>query len=121
MKDLLVLILGVFFVYLFVRFFLSNKSKSHALDPDKDERVKNDAKRFAKLLAAEIKLYNEYKIQRIANGENFREVLRDEIENARKNFHKRGYGREIEKNFDETLLENFEPNNEQILKLENSP
>jgi hypothetical protein len=65
----------------------------------------NDAKRFARLLITEIKLYQSTKIESGLRNNNLYEVLRDEIERARKMFQKRIMSREFEKYFDEALVE----------------
>ena len=49
----------------------------------------NDAKRFAKLLISEIKLYEPYKVERGLKNGNLYESLRDEIEVARKKYNRR--------------------------------
>jgi hypothetical protein len=49
------------------------------------ELLENDAKRFAMLLVSEIKLNENYKVERGLRNNNLYESLRDEIEEAQKN------------------------------------
>ena len=65
----------------------------------------NDAKRFAKLLIAEIKLYENYKVERGLKNNNLYESLRDEIEEARRKYKKRVPNAEFESYFDDVLVE----------------
>lgn len=67
--------------------------------------LENDAKRFAKLLIAEIKLYENYKFERGLKNNNLYESLRDEIEEARKKYKKRVPNAEFERCFDDVLIE----------------
>jgi hypothetical protein len=53
------------------------------------ELLENDAKRFAMLLVSEIKLNENYKVERGLRNNNLYESLRDEIEEARKKYKKR--------------------------------
>ncbi len=55
---------------------------------DARPQSENNAGRFARLLIAEIKLYNNYKIQRGLKNNNLYESLKDEIEEARNKYRK---------------------------------
>jgi hypothetical protein len=68
-------------------------------------RLKNDAKRFARLLVSEIKLYESYKIERGIKNNNLYESLRNEIEEARKKYKKRISDAKFERFFDDALIE----------------
>lgn len=69
------------------------------------ENAINDAKRLAKLLVAEIKLYQTYKVEKGLKNNNLSETLCDEIEQARKKYQKRFFGAEFENYFDAALVE----------------
>lgn len=64
-----------------------------------------DARRFAKLLITEIKLYENQKIERGLRDNNLGEVLHDKIENAREMYQKRILSPDYERFFDEALVE----------------
>ena len=68
-------------------------------------RLENDAERFAKLLVSEIKLYENYKVERGLRNNNLYESLRDEIGEARKKYKMRILNAEFEKYFDDALVE----------------
>jgi hypothetical protein len=89
-----VLIVVAVFLYFFV---FTGKSGS--------ERMENDAKRFARLLAIEIKLYENAKVEQGLQNNNLYEVLSERIEAARKTYKKRIGSAEFEKLFDEALVE----------------
>ena len=65
----------------------------------------NDAKRFARLLVSEIKLYNESKIQSALQNNNLFDALRNEIGEAQTTYKKRFPGAESEKYFPDALIE----------------
>lgn len=79
-------------------FFFFNK-QNNSSQPDVD------ARRFAKLLVSEIKLYETYKYERGLKNNNLYESLEIEIKEARKKYKKRIPETEFEVYFDETLLE----------------
>jgi hypothetical protein len=56
---------------------------------DEERRFHNDARRFARLLISEIKLYNEKKVTDGRAGGNLYELLRDEIDRSRQMYDKR--------------------------------
>jgi hypothetical protein len=60
------------------------------LDVSEDERrLHNDARRFARLLVSEIKLYNEPKVQEGRNKGDLYDRLRDDIDRSRQMYDKR--------------------------------
>ena len=60
------------------------------VDVSEDERrLHNDARRFARLLVSEIKLYNEPKVQEGRNKSDLYERLRDDIDRSRQMYDKR--------------------------------
>jgi GAF domain-containing protein len=60
------------------------------VDVSEDERrLHNDARRFARLLVSEIKLYNEPKVQEGRNKNDLYERLRDDIDRSRQMYDKR--------------------------------
>lgn len=61
-----------------------------AMSPE-EEKLHNDAKRFARLLVSEIKLYNEQKVQAGRNNRDLYERLKDDIDRSRQMYDKR-YG-----------------------------
>ena len=67
--------------------------------------MENDARRFARLLVSEIKLYNESKVQRGLQNKNLAESLRDEIAEARGKYNKRIASAEMQSYFDDALIE----------------
>jgi hypothetical protein len=54
-----------------------------------DQKLHNDARRFARLLVSEIKLYNEQKVQQGRRDKNLYDVLRDDIDKSREMYDKR--------------------------------
>lgn len=56
---------------------------------DEERRFHNDARRFARLLVSEIKLYNEQKVTDGRAGGNLYDRLRDEIDRSRQMYDKR--------------------------------
>jgi len=54
-----------------------------------ERRLHNDARRFARLLVSEIKLYNEPKVQEGRNKGDLYERLRDDIDRSRQMYDKR--------------------------------
>jgi hypothetical protein len=54
-----------------------------------ERRLHNDARRFARLLVSEIKLYNEPKVQEGRNKNDLYERLRDDIDRSRQMYDKR--------------------------------
>jgi hypothetical protein len=57
--------------------------------PEQDKRLHNDARRFARLLVSEIKLYNEQKVQDGRTEGNLYERLREDIDRSRQMYDKR--------------------------------
>jgi len=68
-------------------------------------QVENDAVRFARLLVAEIKLNNDYKVQRGLKNNNLYESMKDEIDEARNKYKKRISDESLEGKFDNALIE----------------
>jgi hypothetical protein len=68
-------------------------------------RLENDAKRFARLLVSEIKLYENYKVERGLRNNNLYESLYIEIGEARKKYKMRVPNVELDKYFDDALVE----------------
>ncbi|MEK6335919.1 MAG: GAF domain-containing protein [Acidobacteriota bacterium] len=56
---------------------------------DEERRLHNDARRFARLLVSEIKLYNEQKVKEGRSDNNLYERLRDDIDRSRQMYEKR--------------------------------
>lgn len=54
-----------------------------------DQKLHNDARRFARLLVSEIKLYNEQKVQAGRRDKNLYNLLRDDIDKSREMYEKR--------------------------------
>jgi hypothetical protein len=58
--------------------------------PDEaEQKLHNDARRFARLLVSEIKLYNEQKVQAGRRDKNLYSLLRDDIDKSREMYEKR--------------------------------
>lgn len=74
-------------------------------DANYNALIEHDAKRFAMLLFAEIRLSNGYKLQRGLMKNNLYESLNIEINEARQKFRKRCPGSNLEIIFDSALLE----------------
>lgn len=87
-----VIVAVVLAALLIFRFFFEKRVKSDSED---------DAKRFARLLIAEIKLYDTYKIERGLKTNDLLGSLDDEISSARKKFSYRFNSPDI---FDEALV-----------------
>jgi hypothetical protein len=56
---------------------------------EEERRLHNDARRFARLLISEIKLYNEQKVQEGRQQGNIYERLHEEIDRSRQMYDKR--------------------------------
>jgi hypothetical protein len=56
---------------------------------EEERRLHNDARRFARLLVSEIKLYNEQKVTEGRNQSNLYERLREDIDRSRQMYDKR--------------------------------
>ena len=54
-----------------------------------EQKLHNDARRFARLLVSEIKLYNEQKVLEGRRGKNLYDLLRDDIDKSRDMYEKR--------------------------------
>jgi hypothetical protein len=57
--------------------------------PEEEKRLHNDARRFARLLVSEIKLYNEQKVQEGRSQGDIYERLREDIDRSRQMYDKR--------------------------------
>jgi hypothetical protein len=57
--------------------------------PEEERRIHNDARRFARLLVSEIKLYNEKKVVEGRESEDLYERLREAIDRSREMYDKR--------------------------------
>jgi hypothetical protein len=74
----------------------STRRRSAIAEPDlpievgeEERRLHNDARRFARLLVSEIKLYNEKKVKEGRNQSDIYDRLRDDIERSREMYAKR--------------------------------
>lgn len=63
-----------------------------AVEPPADDKQHEDAKRFARLLVSEIKLYNEAKVQEGRKNKDLYQQLKDDIERSRKLYTERHPG-----------------------------
>ena len=90
---LLVIVIGVILYLIFRR-----KNNSSL-------QTEVDAKRFARLLVSEIKLYETYKIERGLKNNNLYESLKDEITEAQKKYRNRIPKADFERFFDDALIE----------------
>lgn len=97
--EILLLILIISIAAIIV-YFLFGKNSAVG-----QEQIENDAKRFARLLITEIKLYEGYKIERGIKNNNLAESLKDEIGEARKKYKSRFNQEKFEGYFDEALLD----------------
>jgi len=64
-----------------------------------------DAKRLARLLVSEIKLYNADKVQRGLQNKNLSDSLRGEIDEARRIYKKQITNADLESYFDDAVIE----------------
>ena len=87
-----------------VAFYLLKKDKGDSIRSDSNG-LENDAKRFARLLVSEIKLYNESKVERGLQNKNLSDSLRDEIAEARSKYNKRIASEDMRSYFDDVLIE----------------
>lgn len=90
------IIIGAIITLFAVLFFFSKKNSS--------EHSEIDARRFAKLLVSEIRLYEVYKFERGLKNNNLYESLSIEIAEARKKYKMLYSNKEFEYYFDEALL-----------------
>jgi len=68
----------------------SDKNVDLPIEVSEDERrLHNDARRFARLLVSEIKLYNEQKVKEGRDGNDLYERLREAIDRSREMYDKR--------------------------------
>ena len=86
-------------------FYFLSKNKGDLAGLEDSIGLENDARRFARLLVSEIKLYNEDKVQRGLQNNNLAESLRDEIVEARSRYNKRIAGDDMQSYFDDALVE----------------
>jgi len=71
-----------------------------------DQKVHNDARKFARLLVSEIKLYNEQKVQAGRRDKNLYSLLRDDIDKSREMYEKRvspGVASQVDYFYDELV------------------
>ncbi|MCI0623620.1 MAG: hypothetical protein L0387_18500 [Acidobacteria bacterium] len=71
-----------------------------------DQKLHNDARRFARLLVSEIKLYNEQKVQAGRRDKNLYSLLRDDIDKSREMYEKRvapGVAAQVDYFYDELV------------------
>ena len=92
-----------------VIFYFLSKGKADSASPE------GDAKRFARLLVSEIKLYNENKVQTGLKNNNLSDSLRAEISDARMKYKKRIPRTDLENHFDEALVEILADGNQEKL------
>lgn len=90
-------IIIILILLLVVLYFLFGRGNNSANE--------DDAKRFAKFLISEIRLYENYKFERGLKNNNLHESLKDEIERARRMYKKRVPNAEFERHFDDALIE----------------
>ena len=84
-------------VFIVVFYFLSKNKGGR-------NNSETDAKRFARLLVSEIKLFNESKVQRGLENKNLSDALRDEIGEARTKYKYRVLNADDERHFDDALI-----------------
>jgi len=95
------ILLGIIaFLVLVAVFYFLSKGKSDSIGG-----MENDARRFARLLVSEIKLYNESKVQQGLRNKNLADSLRDEIAEARSKYKKRMAGDDMQSYFNDALVE----------------
>jgi hypothetical protein len=97
----LIIALAVFFFI--IAYFLLRKFSVNSSNETKS--LESDARKFARLLVSEIKLYEDYKVQRGLKKNNLYESLEDEIESARKKYKKRVPDEEFDKYFEDALAD----------------
>src|SRR5262245_26234531 len=71
-----------------------------------DQKLHNDARKFARLLVSEIKLYNEQKVQVGRRDKNLYNLLRDDIDKSREMYEKRvspSVARQVDYFYDELV------------------
>lgn len=85
----------IFLAIFTIRFFLRNRAPASPYE---------DARRFARLQMTQIKLYEGNKVDRGLRDNNLAQVLETEIEEARREFHKR-VANEYSAVFDEAVVE----------------
>ena len=86
-------------------FYFLSKNKGDLAGLEDSIGLENDARRFARLLVSEIKLYNEDKVQRGLRDNNVADSLRDEIAEARSKYKKRMAGDDMQSYFNDALVE----------------
>ncbi|GEM_PF-5701876 len=91
-------VIGVLILLMIAVYFLFGSKSSSPVSED-------DAKRFARLLLTEIKLYEQTKVERGFNNNNLYEVLFERIEEARKIYNRRVSSTAHERFFDVALIE----------------
>ena len=84
------MVLAIFVIGLLILIYFWKKRSENAQNSDNfHDLEEEDAIRFARLIAIEIKLYNEYKLQKGLRNNNIYGALETEIGNARKKYLKR--------------------------------
>jgi hypothetical protein len=102
MQDWTFIIIGIIVVGALI-YLLSRSSSSAVGDPN---ALQADARRIARLLVAEIKLYNEAKIERGKRANDIYSQLETEINDARKMYDRRMRNNLTDKDyFDEQIIE----------------
>lgn len=102
MQTWIFIIVGLIFLLLTVFFLLRKLGNTESAGQD---RVHSDAKRFARLLVSQIKLYNEDKVERGRVSNDIYSRLEEQIDDARKMFDKRVDSKLLGKDyFDEEVV-----------------
>lgn len=109
-NELILVIIGVLFLVFLAHLIKTKKSISNLSDKEK-EAIETDAKRFAKLLIAEIKLLENDRVQRGIENKNVYELLKYKIEDAREVFKKRIEYDELAYCFDIAVVEHLADGN----------
>lgn len=95
------LVIGIIVLLVIIAaFYFLSKGKG-----GQSSNLETDAKRFARLLVSEIKLYDESKVERGRQNKNLADSLGGEIAEARKKYRKRVTGENEQTYFDAALVE----------------
>lgn len=94
----------------------SAAARTATVSANGDEELHNKARRFAKLLVEEIKLYNQAKVAEGRRNHDLYDRLRDDIEKSRTTYHKR-YGAQLGGNeyFTQELIRTLADNDASLL------
>ena len=95
-----IVLIAIIVIVVVAYFLIGNKFTSNNV-----EGAKTDAKRFARLLIAGVRLDEDYRVQKGLKNNNLYELLRYKIEDARKIYQKRFATPEFEKFFEDALIE----------------